>query len=348
MDSESDDLEVNDLRGHSVPLSIPSEVSSISEQSNSPTKTKTINRPIHGSLFQLKLSSLFLLRGVAAKYEFHLGTEVADQQDGKFDDLLFKYQVSTGGHRQWRYRFLQAKHKQNEIKNQITSEALLEDHGDFSVSKYYRSSCREILNGSEGRRPEEIDDVIICTNINFNETNLNAYGIELVPHNHPSDKILSFEKLPGGKVPVRYKLKNTEVLRKTLNESSKKSKLYSLAKKLIDCETKNICLSLTHELIKNCHLALVKEKVIDLATKRLHSDFIYGKNLSNGANELRRILRDFSMRKLIWKEDWKSCTFKLDDGFGLGEEDQCLSGPEEEIDSFLDKFVFAVNTPNEV
>ncbi|XP_046457772.1 uncharacterized protein LOC124204695 isoform X2 [Daphnia pulex] len=54
------------------------------------------------------------------------------------------------------------------------------------------------------------------------------------------------------------------------------------------------------------------------------------------------------MRKLIWKENWKSCTFKLDDGFGIGEEVQCLSGPEEEIDSFLDKFVFAVNTPNEV
>ncbi|EFX90190.1 hypothetical protein DAPPUDRAFT_310045 [Daphnia pulex] len=170
MGNGSDDLEVDDLRAQVKPLSISSQVSSITDLSNTPSKTKAVSRPIHGSLFQLKLSSLFLLRGVTAKYQFHLGTEVTDQ-GGKFDDLLFKYQVSTGGgHRQWRYQFLQAKHKLNETKNQITSEALLDDdHRDFSVSKYYRSYCREILNGSEGRRPEEIDDVIICTNINFNE-----------------------------------------------------------------------------------------------------------------------------------------------------------------------------------
>ncbi len=46
---------------------------------------------------------------------------------------------------------------------------------DFSVSKYFRSYCREIIYGSQVRLPEEIEDVVICTNINLNEANLNAY-----------------------------------------------------------------------------------------------------------------------------------------------------------------------------
>ncbi len=79
-------------------------------------------------------------------------------------------------------------------------------------------------------------------------------------------------------------------------ESSKKSKLYSLAEKLIDCETKKFPLSVNDEPIKNCHLALVKEKVIDLKAKKLHSDFIYRHDLSSDASELRGILRDSSQQ----------------------------------------------------
>ena len=244
---------------------------------------------------------------------------------------------------------MQAKHKQNEDKKKITSDSILdENNGDFSISKYFRSYCQDIINGSKGRRPEEIDDVVICTNINFNEANLNVYGIELVPHNNLTDKILSFEKLPSGKTPLRYKLKNTGAVRKILFECSKNIKLHSLAEKLVDCESKKLPLSLNHELIKNCHSALIKERIIDLKTKRLHSDFIYGHDLSIDASDLRRILRDFTYKKFIWKEDWKNYVFKLDDGFGQGEGNQLLSGSHEEIDSFLEKLVFAVNTPNEM
>ena len=161
----------------------------------------------------------------------------------------------------------------------------------------FRSYCREIIHGTQVRLPEEIEGVVICTNINLNEANLNAYGIELVPHKNLSDKILNFaEKLPSGKVPLRYKLKNTGVVRKILLECSKNSKLHSLAAKLVDCETKKFPLSINDEPIKNCHLALVKEKVIDLKAKKLHSDFIYGHDFSNDASELRRILRDSSQQ----------------------------------------------------
>jgi hypothetical protein len=342
MDNETDDANV--LSGQVETLSISSSVSS--GASSSPLKTRTTN---HGSLFQLKLSMLFLIKGITAKYKFHLGTEIADQ-GGKFDDVLFKYEASPSGQGKWLFRFLQAKHKQNENKNRITSDAILDDNnGDFSISKYFRSYCREIIHGSEGRLPEEIEDVVICTNINFNESNLNAYGIELVPHKNLSDKILNFEKLPSGKIPLRYKLKNTGVVRKILLECSKKSKLHSLAAKLVDCETKKFPLSINDEPIKNCHLALVKEKVIDLKTSRLHSDFIYGRDLSSDASELRSFLRDFTCKRL-WKDDWKNCIFKFDEGFGQGEGNQLLSGSngDKEVNSFLEKLVFSVNTPNEV
>jgi hypothetical protein len=35
---------------------------------------------------------LFLIKGITAKYKFHLGTEVADQ-GGKFGDILFKQEA---------------------------------------------------------------------------------------------------------------------------------------------------------------------------------------------------------------------------------------------------------------
>jgi hypothetical protein len=64
-------------------------------------KITNANRPIHGSLFQFKLTEIALIRGIGAEFPFHLGTEI--QEFGKFDDLVFKYQVTTGDQRQqWR------------------------------------------------------------------------------------------------------------------------------------------------------------------------------------------------------------------------------------------------------
>ncbi|XP_046643370.1 uncharacterized protein LOC124328565 isoform X2 [Daphnia pulicaria] len=78
-----------------------------------PPKITNANRPIHGSLFQFKLTEIALIRGIGGGFPFHLGTEI--QEFGKFDDLVFKYQVTTGDQRQqWRYKFVQAKHKLDE------------------------------------------------------------------------------------------------------------------------------------------------------------------------------------------------------------------------------------------
>ena len=105
-------------------------------------------------------------------------------------------------------------------------------------SNYLRSYCREIIHGSQVRLPYKhyvcTDDNVFdlfrinVWNINLNEANLNAYGIELVTsHEDLSDNILNFEQLPSGKTPLRYTNWKTRE-RKILLESSRKSKLYSL------------------------------------------------------------------------------------------------------------------------
>ena len=78
--------------------------------------------------------------------------------------------------------------------------APLQQRWDFPrVSQVHKSGRSQV------HLPEELEDIVICTNINLNEANLIAYGIELVTsHENLSDKILNLEQLPSGKTPLRY------------------------------------------------------------------------------------------------------------------------------------------------
>ena len=86
------------------------------ETDNSPA-SGGLKNTLHGNVFQLKLLMLFLIRGIAAGYQFQLGTEMPEV-GGKFDDLIFKFKDETTSNEEQikSYRFLQAKHKQNEEK----------------------------------------------------------------------------------------------------------------------------------------------------------------------------------------------------------------------------------------
>ena len=124
-----------------------------------------------------------------------------------------------------------------------------------------------------------------------------------------------------------------------------------LAKMLWDSINKKIKLNSKSELIRNYHMALVNENVIDMGTKKIHVDFIEGSDgLSEGAIELRQNLLKFSKNV----EDWKSFIFSFDKNFGKRPlQPQVFNYPlpvavkDEEIIGFLDKLIFAVNTPNE-
>lgn len=320
---------------------------------NSTTNRKSTNA-IHGNLFQLKLLMLFLIRGIGKEYHFQLGTEIADH--GKFDDLVFKYEIpmSDQGGKQWRYRFLQAKHRQNEVKAKIKSSDLFDSESDFSLSKYFRSYCQDIVSALSGRRPEDIESCIICTNISFDtSTDLTDSGIELVPlcdsEGNPhqtiiNDQFLAFHQQVSDKKAVLYQIRNTETLKKTIKESE----IRWLAEKLHEFSTKNKTFTPKDEPFKRYHWALVKQNVIDLKSKRFHEHFLKkSRPLSPEANQLRKIFYEFPRR------NWRKWELKLDDKFGgnqSGTVNQQLPNlaKDKDIDDFFSKLIFAVNTPNEV
>jgi hypothetical protein len=308
----------------------------------------------HGNRFQSKLLVLFCIRAINAEYKFYLGTELAEQGK-KFDDLIFKYTKdknaeNTGNN--WPYQYLQAKHRLYEKRHdlKITADDLFHVqvkgkavNTDFNLPKYFRSYC-EIT-----RRGDKIDSCIICTNIDFaNKRSLWKDGIE-VKEVQLSDPILKFEKLSDDKIPRRYKIEIHDEYLFYMFKEETTSKL--LANKLWDSRNRKINLNSKSESIRNYHMALVEENVIDLKTNTFHIDFISGCNeLSEGAKELRQnILRLSKNVKHL-----ASLIFSFDKNFGITSLKPIefnyplpVAVKDKEIEGFLDKLVFAVNTPNE-
>ncbi|KZR97163.1 Uncharacterized protein APZ42_008121, partial [Daphnia magna] len=109
--------------------------SSVPEEA--PEVAQGLRKTNHGVIFQLKLLMLFLIRGIRAGHAFRLGTEMEDI-GGKFDDIIFQYEVDDGGKRQVN-RYLQAKHKQDESTKITAGQLFNETEGDFSLLKYFSS-----------------------------------------------------------------------------------------------------------------------------------------------------------------------------------------------------------------
>ena len=294
-----------------------------------------------GNRFQLKLLMLFCIRAINEGYKFYLGTELVDQCNN-FYDLIFKYtqdkKVDKTGDN-WPYQYLQAKSRQKGKVEKITTKDLFspKQDSDFSLPKYFRS-FREIT-----RRGDKIDSCIICTNIGFaNKENLQENGIE-VKEVQLTDPILKFKKLSDDKIPKHYKIeiKEKDLLDIFREESDSKR----LAKLL--CGNKR--LNSKCKFTRNYHMALVNENVIDLVTKKFQDDFIKGSDgLSEGAKELRQNLLRFNINI----EHIKSFTFSFDKHFGKKPlQPEIFNYPlplaDKEIYDFLDKLIFAVNTPNE-
>ena len=167
-----------------------------SSDSENVTKSRRVGR-FHGTMFQLKMSTLFMLRGIQEGYQFQMGNENIDI-GGNFAGLIFKYQVDSLKGSQWRCRYLKAKPKQKD-SFEITAVQLLTESGAFSLSKYFSFYCEFIRTSQLANH--DIDDLIICTNANLKK-NIDTFkkkGIELELLTE-NDKI--FENI--GK---RYKIK---------------------------------------------------------------------------------------------------------------------------------------------
>ncbi|XP_046644473.1 uncharacterized protein LOC124329458 [Daphnia pulicaria] len=311
----------------------------------------------HGNRFQSKLLMLFCIRAINAGYRFYLGTELLDQGN-KFDDLIFKFKRDENAGSKgesWPYQYLQAKSRMHETRDKITAKDLFavptkeqkkneKINIDFSLPKYFRS-YREIT-----RRGDEIDSCIICTNIDFaNKEILKGNGIEV--NEVLTDSILKFEKLSDGKNPTRYKIEiKNEGQKNILKEETTSKILAEILWELNDgTESKVLCTN--HETMRNYHIALIKENVINPETKKFHEDFINRHDgLSEGAKELRKYLLQFSKNV----ENLEKRIFQFNNNFGKTplkpiefNYDLPVAVKDEEIQGFLDKLVFAVNTPNE-
>ena len=311
------------------------------------TTTLSLSSPLsimknthHDATFRSKLLMLFLIRGISKGYQFRMGTKMPEVGD-KFADVIFKFHVVTPEGRRWRCRYLKAKLvRKEEIakRARITAAQLLGDNqGDLNLGKFFRSYCKIIK-----RADEDIEDLVVCTDTGFNNADLKKYGIELVALSSPED-ILTFEKLPG-KLPARYKVKLGYQLRQLMYQWSEN---ISLVQKLRKYASNRRVLTLSTKELKNYHVALVVENVIDLKTNMFHQDFANGDNLSTGAAQLRQIVSEVAT-----SNDWKNWKFKLAKNFGRQEIDvnyqplpQTIT--EKEIDDFFDKLVFVVDTPND-
>ena len=233
-------------------------------------KKKLSSTAYLGHLFEIKLLTLFLIQGTKRGQRFQLTTN-DESMGGKFDDLIFRYEVGTRGGKQWRYRYLQAKHRTNEKIEKITTRDLFDKKdGTFSLQKYFRSYWRITERG------EDIHDCIICTTLDFDADNLlKKAGIELVPITDDED-ILTFAKQPNKSSPTRYRLKITDELRQQFL-SDWPSDVHSLVTNLRDCAIKKTVVTHQPEIYRLYHVALIKEKVIDLKKNAFHSDFVEGK-----------------------------------------------------------------------
>nr|XP_049707443.1 uncharacterized protein LOC126056872 [Helicoverpa armigera] len=95
-----------------------------------------------GQLYETKLLTLVLLRALHTDSitDFYLGTNV--EGVGAFDDIVFRYNVK--GNKKPKVIFLQAKHRENPIKDEVTIAEVMKQNGDFSLDKYLESYLKII------------------------------------------------------------------------------------------------------------------------------------------------------------------------------------------------------------
>lgn len=291
-------------------------------------KASGFKAPLPGIIYQLKLLMLFLYSGIKNKYEFSLATEMNAAE--KFDDLVFKYR--NLGDTTYKYRYIQAKHTTK--KNQeISSEKLFEEEeGNFSLYKYFFSYQK--IKTHPNFKNAHIGELCICTNMGLTPDLLLSTFVEL----KETDDILQISQTyhTNG---VKYKFKNEYFTKHT----DEKQKFYN---KLKTCPDKSELANALYELFKivpgetllkkdqpkvpksnplykKWGMWLENNNIIDKVKKTLTDDFKKGKNLSDEAEEFKKLYDQKGAAKPIPIKD-------------------------ADIDEFLKLLVFAVEQPDEI
>ncbi|KAL1487946.1 hypothetical protein ABEB36_015329 [Hypothenemus hampei] len=276
----------------------------------------------HGNIFQLKLLMLCLWRAAHTeennriKYkEFRLATEMPSAE--KFDDIVFQYKEDKS--EKWKFRLLQAKHKEGEkpsdplIKIKLHDLLSIDDDEAFSLQKYFHSYLKIRQRSKEQSiysvfSESEIEDVIVITNTAFDsdkETTIFAKDIKDIK----IDALLKTDKLDTFVYKLRDEENNTIINKlKIIFENS--SHFY----KLIEFLAEHMCYGGKLEkkgIFKEYYYPLMKEilKIDVEGTSKNQNCFINldnfiekkcvnGEALSQEASEIRAaLIREMAFRK---------------------------------------------------
>ncbi len=297
-----------EVNGHDIGKNVQ-DMGKIGSKDSETYAASGLKRSLHGAVYQLKLLMLFLKRGLNQGYSFNLATEMDAAE--KFDDVVFQY--TEGGKKV--YRFLQAKHKQDDNKKTTVNDLLTEQDDEFSLQKYF-ISYRKIKQNLEFK-DSELKDFVICTNIGLEESLRN-----------------SFEQVEGEDNILRVNGEKSELLKLKLDKFpnkkdlvsrlSKTSELNRLAKRLAECVFKNKPLDLKDDLFRSYHGVLGK-KIIDVKNvkqreekdnerkgikksyARFHSNFLDGSSqeLENFRSAFLEAYQDMSKEQMDVNEFWQ-------------------------------------------
>jgi tetratricopeptide (TPR) repeat protein len=280
-----------------------------------------VKSSLHGTVYQLKLLMLFLKRGLDIGHSFLLATEMNDAE--KFDDVVFEY---IDGQGQRKYRFLQAKHKQDESEKIRVNDLLTEKDNEFSLQKYFISYRKIKQNPRFLNRL--LKDFVICTNINFEfdeqiqgklKDASRVIGVEEITE---EDKILELPDQKARRYRFTLNKQGSTVLGPIVDVLRDTSDSIRLARKLAECVSKDQSLDLRYDLFQSYHAPLCKE-VIDIKNYQFYDKFIDSKDaLSEEAKTFRgHFLEEMSKikrtkdDKAIWR-DIKEKKLKLSSNFG--------------------------------
>lgn len=312
-------------------------------------KASGLKNTLHGEIYQLKLLMLFLRRSSKLGYPFQLATEKV----AKFDDLVIQYKVD----KEFSYRFLQAKHKQDESKTIKYSDLFADGINDeFSLQKYF-ISFREIkqkhfTNQPKSNMHHKFVDFVIATNIDLDGQLLSCFK-EVTTKNDILVVDTQSKKTKLYKVNTDSK-KFLEKLKEHLHGSSD---INLLAKQLTTYIMTGKRITLQNTLFARYHGALAAENIIDVKAKKFHVDFIADKLRTTDAKKFRdKFMKVFedelkkSNTRTQTLSHYINSKLPISDGFGniAGQSLPDNDITDAEIDEFVKHLTFAVNQPNEV
>ncbi|XP_049871812.1 uncharacterized protein LOC126370833 [Pectinophora gossypiella] len=314
-----------------------------------------IRRSLHGIIYQLNLLMLFMKRGLEQGYNFHLATEV--DAAGKFDDVVFQYKDNEGN---TKHRFLQAKHKQNYKRKLNKSDLLNQTRDDYSVQKYFMSYFN-IKTNKPKLFQGEYQDFIICTNIDIDDDIIDEFDAIQYP-----DPLLEFDKEKCASPPKRLKFKKgtnlyeelEEILLKNANYYLIAEKLGTMMAKIRNDRNKVI----TIEKIFTDHKDWIMEHIFDTSTEKMNGNkhcFKLRDDFLNPIDQDKVNLNEIFLNAYAKEENEESKLDNIKTVLALTQyqlarsflkskpKTKVVSHQQQEIDTFLNKLVLAVNQPTE-